>query len=108
MRRNTDIDSLSVAATTTAPTAMEQLAAEPERLPKSRIEQVIENLSQVAPPGEQFIACIHCETGPSPWLNMLFEEIPFAMLEYVWKDSGYWSMVALSPARVPATGFDMS
>lgn len=43
-------------------------------------EQVIQNLSQVAPPGEQFIACIHCETGPSPWLNILFEEIPFAML----------------------------
>jgi hypothetical protein len=43
-------------------------------------EQVIENLSQVAPPGEQFIACVHCETGPSPWFNILFEEIPFAML----------------------------
>ncbi|HXA57540.1 MAG TPA: hypothetical protein VNW94_00100 [Streptosporangiaceae bacterium] len=43
-------------------------------------KQVIENLSQVAPPGEQFIACIHAETGPSPWLNILFEEIPFAML----------------------------
>lgn len=40
-------------------------------------EQVIQNLSQVAPPGEQFIACIHTETGPSPWLNILFEEVPF-------------------------------
>jgi len=43
-------------------------------------EQVIENLSQVAPPGETFIACIHAETGPSPWLNIVFERIPFALL----------------------------
>jgi hypothetical protein len=42
--------------------------------------QVIENLSQVAPPGEQFLACVHCETGPSPWLNMIFERIPFLVL----------------------------
>jgi len=39
--------------------------------------QVIEKLSQTAPPGEQFIACVHCETGPSPWLNALFDEVPF-------------------------------
>jgi hypothetical protein len=39
--------------------------------------QVIEKLSSVAPPGETFIACVHCETGPSPWLNALFDEIPF-------------------------------
>lgn len=39
--------------------------------------QVIEKLSQVAPPGETFIACVHCETGPSPWLNALFDEVPF-------------------------------
>lgn len=38
--------------------------------------QVIENLSQVAPPGEQFLACVHTETGPSPWLNILFERVP--------------------------------
>ena len=39
-------------------------------------EQVIAKLSGVAPPGETFIACVHCETGPSPWLNSLFDEIP--------------------------------
>ncbi|WP_035847399.1 hypothetical protein [Kitasatospora azatica] len=38
--------------------------------------QVIEKLSQVAPPGETFIACVHVETGPSPWLNAIFDEIP--------------------------------
>jgi hypothetical protein len=40
-------------------------------------EQVIEKLSSVAPAGEVFIACVHCETGPSPWLNSLFDEVPF-------------------------------
>ena len=39
-------------------------------------EQVIAKLASVAPPGETFIACVHCETGPSPWLNSLFDEIP--------------------------------
>lgn len=39
--------------------------------------QVIKKLSQIAPPGETFIACVHCETGPSPWLNALFDEVPF-------------------------------
>jgi hypothetical protein len=39
--------------------------------------QVIEKLTAVAPPGETFIACVHAETGPSPWLNAIFEEIPF-------------------------------
>lgn len=43
-------------------------------------KKVIENLAQVAPPGEQFIACVHAETGPSPWLNVLFEEVPFLVL----------------------------
>ncbi|MDH6138100.1 MULTISPECIES: hypothetical protein [Kitasatospora] len=38
--------------------------------------QVIEKLSQMAPPGEHFIACVHVETGPSPWLNGIFDEIP--------------------------------
>jgi hypothetical protein len=42
--------------------------------------QVIELLSQNAPAGETFIACVHCETGPSPWLNALFDEIPFVGL----------------------------
>ncbi|MEY9843983.1 hypothetical protein [Streptacidiphilus sp. MAP5-3] len=39
-------------------------------------QQVIEKLSQVAPAGETFIACVHVETGPSPWLNAVFDEIP--------------------------------
>jgi hypothetical protein len=39
--------------------------------------QVIEKLASVAPPGETFIASVHCETGPSPWLNAIFDEIPF-------------------------------
>jgi len=39
--------------------------------------QVIAQLQQIAPPGEQFLACVHCETGPSPWLGILFDEIPF-------------------------------
>ncbi|QMU75205.1 hypothetical protein GXW83_04970 [Streptacidiphilus sp. PB12-B1b] len=38
-------------------------------------QQVIEKLSQSAPPGETFIACVHVETGPSPWLNAIFDEI---------------------------------
>jgi hypothetical protein len=40
-------------------------------------QQVVEKLRQSAPPGEQFIATVHCETGPSPWLNAIFDEIPF-------------------------------
>ena len=39
--------------------------------------QVVEKLSASAPAGEQFIACVHSETGPSPWLNALFDEVPF-------------------------------
>lgn len=42
--------------------------------------QVIEKLSQIAPAGETFVACVHVETGPSPWLNALFDEIPFVGL----------------------------
>jgi hypothetical protein len=38
--------------------------------------QVIAKLSANAPQGETFIACVHGETGPSPWLGMLFDEIP--------------------------------
>ncbi len=38
--------------------------------------QVMEKLASVAPAGEQFIACVHAETGPSPWLNSLFDELP--------------------------------
>jgi hypothetical protein len=40
-------------------------------------QQVIAKLSAQAPAGEQFIACVHAETGPSPWLNGLFDEVPF-------------------------------
>jgi hypothetical protein len=39
--------------------------------------QVIEKLQASAPAGEQFIACVHTETGPSPYLNALFDEVPF-------------------------------
>lgn len=39
--------------------------------------QVIGKLSASAPAGEQFIACVHGETGPSPWLNAIFDEVPF-------------------------------
>ncbi len=39
-------------------------------------QQVMEKLASVAPAGEQFVACVHAETGPSPWLNALFDEIP--------------------------------
>ena len=38
--------------------------------------QVIEKLTQEAPAGETFIATVHTETGPSPWLNAIFDEIP--------------------------------
>ncbi|HEY2794519.1 MAG TPA: hypothetical protein VGJ28_19315 [Micromonosporaceae bacterium] len=43
-------------------------------------QQVIEKLSQTAPPGETFLACVHVETGPSPWLNALFDEVPIVGL----------------------------
>ena len=39
-------------------------------------QQVMERLASVAPAGEQFIACVHAETGPSPWLNSVFDEVP--------------------------------
>jgi hypothetical protein len=39
-------------------------------------QQVIEKLASVAPPGETFVATVHCETGPSPWLNAIFDEVP--------------------------------
>ncbi|MFH9347896.1 hypothetical protein [Kitasatospora sp. NPDC017646] len=42
--------------------------------------QVIEKLSQVAPPGETFIACVHAESGPSPWLAAALGEIPLVGL----------------------------
>ncbi len=38
--------------------------------------QVIAKLSASAPAGETFIASVHGETGPSPWLNALFDEVP--------------------------------
>ncbi|MFD5468823.1 hypothetical protein ACFWIQ_39400 [Kitasatospora sp. NPDC127059] len=42
--------------------------------------QVIEKLAQVAPPGETFIACVHAESGPSPWLAAALGEIPLVGL----------------------------
>lgn len=43
-------------------------------------QQVMEKLASIAPPGETFIASVHCETGPSPWLNAIFDEIPLVGL----------------------------
>lgn len=43
-------------------------------------KQVIQNLAAVAPPGEQFIACIHTETGPSPYLGMLLDSAIFDVI----------------------------
>jgi hypothetical protein len=40
-------------------------------------QQVMEKLAQIAPPGETFMTTVHVETGPSPWLNAIFDEIPF-------------------------------
>lgn len=31
------------------------------------------------------------------------EAMPFTMLEYTWKESGYWAMVVMPPGEVPAT-----
>jgi hypothetical protein len=42
--------------------------------------QVIEKLAEVAPPGETVQAVIHTETGPSPWLNAVFDRIPLVGL----------------------------
>ena len=39
-------------------------------------KQVVQNLAQVAPPGEVFVACVHVETGMSPWLAHVLERIP--------------------------------
>jgi len=39
-------------------------------------QQVIEKLQEIAPPGETFEACVHCETGMSPWLAAALDEIP--------------------------------
>lgn len=43
-------------------------------------QQVIEKLRAVAPPGETFEACVHCETGISPWLGAALDEIPLVGL----------------------------
>lgn len=48
-------------------------------------KQVIENLSQVAPPGEQFVACVHGITGPSPWLDGLFGGIGAMIMQAIRK-----------------------
>jgi len=36
------------------------------------------------------------------------EEMPFAVHEVVWKRGGYWAMVAVPPARIPATADETS
>jgi hypothetical protein len=43
-------------------------------------QQVMEKLAAQAPAGEQFIACVHTETGPSPWLGALLDEVPIVGL----------------------------
>jgi hypothetical protein len=35
-------------------------------------------------------------------------EIPVAVLEYTWKESSYWAMVAVAPDRVPVTATEAS
>ena len=35
-------------------------------------------------------------------------EIPFAVLEYTWKESSYWAMVVVPPDRVPVTATETS
>jgi hypothetical protein len=35
-------------------------------------------------------------------------EMPFAALEYTWKASGYWAMVAVPPDRIPVTATEAS
>jgi hypothetical protein len=42
--------------------------------------QVIAKLQQQAPAGEVFIASVHVETGSSPWLGILLDEIPLVGL----------------------------
>lgn len=42
--------------------------------------QVVAKLQQQAPPGETFIACIHCETGPGMWATAVLDEIPVVSL----------------------------
>jgi hypothetical protein len=55
--------------------------------------QVIAKLATMAPPGETFIACVHCETGPSPWLGALFDEIPILGLVVALSRSFYFIAV---------------
>jgi hypothetical protein len=67
--------------------------------------QVIAKLATMAPPGETFIACVHCETGPSPWLGAIFDEIPILGLVVALSRSFYFvavtntSMVVVSANR---------
>jgi hypothetical protein len=43
-------------------------------------QQVIEKLREIAPPGETFEACVHCETGVSPYAAAALGEIPLVGL----------------------------
>lgn len=45
------------------------------------------------PNGEVFL-----HSGKKPWMTM-----PFAVLEYLWQESGYWAMVVVPAQRLPAT-----
>jgi len=63
---------------------------------KTQKAQVIAQLQQVAPPGEQFLACVHCESGPSPWLGLLFDEIPFLGTIVYWMRNFYFITVTSS------------
>ena len=44
---------------------------------KKQKQQVMATLTEIAPPGETFLTCVHVESGPSPWLNGVFDDIPF-------------------------------
>jgi hypothetical protein len=66
--------------------------------------QVIEKLASVAPPGETFIASVHCETGPSPWLNAIFDEIPLLGLIVALTRRTYFLTLTNSSIVVNAAG----
>ena len=63
---------------------------------KTQKAQVIAQLQQVAPPGEQFLACVHCESGPSPWLSLLYDEVPFLGTIVYWMRNFYFITVTSS------------
>ena len=68
----------------------------------SQKRQVFAQLSQMAPPGETFLTCVHCETGPSPWLNIIFDRIPFLGLVIAFTRKFYF--LTLTSTHVVLTG----